>query len=128
MVDAGDTVGRTLSKEFGEEALASIEGGAAKAEAIKASVDRIFKSGGTHIYEGYVDDPRNTDNAWMETTAVNFHDETGEGFGEIPLQAGDDAGAVAWFEVKKGMPGLFASHADFIDKTIALRHKQYSSK
>ena len=30
MVDAGDTVGRTLSKEFGEEAMASIEGGAAK--------------------------------------------------------------------------------------------------
>lgn len=29
------------------------------------------------IYAGYVDDPRNTDNAWMETVAVNFHDETG---------------------------------------------------
>ena len=29
------------------------------------------------VYEGYVDDPRNTDNAWMETVAVNFHDDTG---------------------------------------------------
>ena len=29
------------------------------------------------VYRGYVDDPRNTDNAWMETVAVNFHDETG---------------------------------------------------
>ena len=29
------------------------------------------------VYKGYVDDPRNTDNAWMETVAVNFHDETG---------------------------------------------------
>lgn len=29
------------------------------------------------IYKGYVDDPRNTDNAWMETEAVNYHDETG---------------------------------------------------
>ena len=28
------------------------------------------------IYKGYVDDPRNTDNAWMETEAVNYHDET----------------------------------------------------
>lgn len=24
-----------------------------------------------------MDDPRNTDNAWMETEAVNYHDETG---------------------------------------------------
>lgn len=29
------------------------------------------------VYKGYVDDPRNTDNAWMETVAVNFHDEAG---------------------------------------------------
>lgn len=29
------------------------------------------------VYKGYVDDPRNTDNAWMETVAVNFHDDLG---------------------------------------------------
>ena len=29
------------------------------------------------IYKGYVDDSRNTDNAWMETVAYNFHDEDG---------------------------------------------------
>lgn len=29
------------------------------------------------VYQGYADDPRNTDNAWIETTAVNYHDETG---------------------------------------------------
>ena len=25
-----------------------------------------------------MDDPRNTDNAWMETVAVNFHDQDGQ--------------------------------------------------
>ena len=25
------------------------------------------------IYRGYVDDPRNTDNAWVETTCYHFH-------------------------------------------------------
>ena len=30
------------------------------------------------IYCGYVDDSRNTDNAWMETRVINYHDETGE--------------------------------------------------
>ena len=29
------------------------------------------------VYKGYSDDPRNTDNAWIETRAVNFHDEDG---------------------------------------------------
>uniref|UniRef100_A0A1I7WSK3 RRM domain-containing protein n=1 Tax=Heterorhabditis bacteriophora TaxID=37862 RepID=A0A1I7WSK3_HETBA len=28
-------------------------------------------------FRGYVDDPRNTDNAWMETIVVNFHDTIG---------------------------------------------------
>lgn len=30
------------------------------------------------IYKGYLDDQRNTDNAWVETVAMNFHDETGK--------------------------------------------------
>lgn len=32
---------------------------------------------GVELYRGYVDDPRNTDNAWMETVVVNFHDNNG---------------------------------------------------
>ena len=44
----------------------------------------------SQIYCGYADDPRNTDNAWMETTAFHFHvtDELGA---MLPLKAGDDA-------------------------------------
>ena len=30
------------------------------------------------VIRGYVDDPRNTDNAWMETVAFNFHDPSGQ--------------------------------------------------
>jgi hypothetical protein len=29
------------------------------------------------VYKGYVDYRFNTDNAWMETTAYNFHDNHG---------------------------------------------------
>lgn len=28
---------------------------------------------GLQVYEGYLDDPRNTDNAWIETVAVSIH-------------------------------------------------------
>ena len=73
----------------------------------------LFKDHGQHIYAGYVDDPRNTDNSWMETVAVNFHDEAGEAFSRVKLQAGDDAGAVSWIEINKSLL-LYASHAEFI--------------
>ncbi|KXJ18286.1 ADP-ribose pyrophosphatase, mitochondrial [Exaiptasia diaphana] len=65
------------------------------------------------IYKGYVDDPRNTDNAWMETLAVNFHDDTGKAFDRFFLQAGDDAGAVKWMEISYGLE-LYANHVEMI--------------
>lgn len=43
------------------------------------------------IYKGYVDDPRNTDNAWMETVANNFHDETGNFLGGVELKVNSEA-------------------------------------
>ena len=41
------------------------------------------------VYKGYVDDPRNTDNSWMETVAMNFHDEAGDSAGRFRLHAGE---------------------------------------
>ena len=35
-----------------------------------------------------MDDPRNTDNSWMETIAVNFHDDNGTSAGKVQLNAG----------------------------------------
>lgn len=43
------------------------------------------------VYKGYVFDPRNKDNGWTETEAVNYHDETGEVMDHLPLEAVDDA-------------------------------------
>jgi len=44
--------------------------------------------GMSQIYRGYVDDPRNTDNAWMETVAYHFHDDDGTSVGQFHLHAG----------------------------------------
>ncbi|XP_069769197.1 ADP-ribose pyrophosphatase, mitochondrial isoform X5 [Narcine bancroftii] len=65
------------------------------------------------VYKGYVDDPRNTDNAWMETVAMNFHDETGESVAKFKFQAGDDAGAVKWMDIEEQQK-LYASHTQFL--------------
>eukprot|EP00731_Ephydatia_muelleri_P023488 Em0015g1071a len=120
MVEAGDTVSATLKKEFGEEAMNSIEASEEEKKHTEELIAELFHSG-TQVYAGYVDDPRNTDNAWMETVAFNFHDETGEAFSRIKLQAGDDAGAVKWTELSKSLD-LYASHTQLVQEVVKLRN------
>jgi len=119
MVEPGDTVSRTLKKEFGEEAMNSMDASETEKIEIERHINELFK-GGTKIYAGYVDDPRNTDNSWMETVAVNFHDTTGAAFSKVKLQAGDDAGEVAWTEAHRNLQ-LYASHNHFIQEVVKLQ-------
>ncbi|KAJ1640235.1 hypothetical protein T492DRAFT_855249, partial [Pavlovales sp. CCMP2436] len=59
MVDEGEHVSQTLRREFTEET--------------SDIADPVLKQQTeAKLDEGYVDDPRNTDNAWMETTARLF--------------------------------------------------------
>lgn len=61
MVDPGEHISETVKREFREEALrGGIDG---------CKIERLF-SNGFRLYDSYVDDPRNTDNAWMETIAM----------------------------------------------------------
>ena len=75
------------------------------------------------VFKGYCDDPRNTDNAWMETVAVNYHDEDGRVFDQFNLSAGDDAGAVKWTEISREL-SLYASHSAMVKK-VAENHNAY---
>lgn len=115
MVDPGEQVSVTLKREFIEEAL----NGKIKEE----QLDDFFKNG-SEIYKGYVDDPRNTDNAWMETVAVNFHDEDGEFVGKLKFEAGDDAVGIKWVEVDKKVK-LYASHSRLIEETAQLHNAHF---
>ena len=45
MVEAGDTVSRTLKKEFGEEALNSLEAPEQEKKEIEAHINQLFQSG-----------------------------------------------------------------------------------
>ncbi|CAI2325444.1 unnamed protein product [Caenorhabditis sp. 36 PRJEB53466] len=103
MVDAGEAVSETLKREFAEEAMNGVVD--------PEGIERLW-SNGKELYRGYVDDPRNTDNAWMETVVVNFHDTTGV-LKNVELQAGDDAKALRWIRVDSKEP-LYASHTHFI--------------
>lgn len=81
---------------------------------------RWSRSGLVQVYRGYVDDPRATDNAWMETTAFHFHcpPEVGD---KLPLAAGDDAGQVMWLDVSADNDtyrNLYGAHRALIDEAV----------
>ncbi|XP_008554638.1 ADP-ribose pyrophosphatase, mitochondrial [Microplitis demolitor] len=113
MVDRNEVISTTLKREFMEEALNTLEKNSDEIETFKRSVDQLF-FGGHKIYEGYVDDPRNTDNSWIETSACNFHDENNTVVGNLPFEAGDDAANVKWIDIDKNLD-LYASHIQFLE-------------
>jgi len=114
MVDPGEVVAQTVRREFSEEA-GDLE------PAMKAKfndlTDELFASG-VQVYRGYVDDPRNTDNSWMETHALHFH--CSGTLGEmLPLKAGDDARDVTWLAIDPSEPrflSLYASHREWVER------------
>ncbi|KAI1717063.1 NUDIX domain-containing protein [Ditylenchus destructor] len=103
MVDRGENQARvTAIREFIEEALNS---------KVNSDLEEFWKHGG-QIYQGYVDDQRNTDNSWMETTAFNFHDSSNT-LDDVTFEAGDDATEVKWMTVEPGLK-VTACHRPFI--------------
>jgi len=61
MVDASENVSETVKREFEEEAMSS--------NVDKSLIEKLF-SQGHRLFASYCDDPRNTDNAWIETVAM----------------------------------------------------------
>ncbi|XP_042233569.1 ADP-ribose pyrophosphatase, mitochondrial-like [Homarus americanus] len=115
MVDPGEQVSATLLREFLEEALNSLEMTEDDKNRTEKKLKDFFKAG-EEVYRGYVDDRRNTDNAWMETVAYNFHENDQGGLlYSLNLHAGDDAQAVKWQDISSQI-NLYASHRDFIQK------------
>ncbi|XP_049741720.1 ADP-ribose pyrophosphatase, mitochondrial isoform X2 [Elephas maximus indicus] len=125
MVEPGEKISATLKREFGEEALNSLQKSNAEKRKIEEQLHQLFSQEHLVIYKGYVDDPRNTDNAWMETEAVNYHDETGEIMDNLTLEAGDDAGKVKWVDISNKLK-LYASHSQFIKLVAEKRDAHWS--
>lgn len=123
MIDPGETVSATLRREFMEEAMNSLQKDKEEMEELETSMKEFFQKG-EEIYKGYVDDPRNTDNAWVETVAQNFHDEDGKTVEQAKLTAGDDARNVKWMDIDRRL-NLYASHNEFIQRTVRKRNAHW---
>lgn len=62
------------------------------------------------VYSGYVDDPRNTDNAWMETTVIHTH-LAYELASTMRVSAGDDASDFKWVTITpESLYSFYANH------------------
>ena len=114
MVDPGELISDTLKREFCEEALNNQSMIGEEQDQIESKVNQFFEKCKTEIYKGPVKDPRNTDNAWIETVVYNFHDQDGNIVGQFNLNAGDDATAVRWINIDKNLK-LYANHVEFIE-------------
>ena len=125
----GQTIPATLKKEFFEEAL-RCESNSALTSTLQEQVEEFFDKGGEPVYTGYVDDPRNTDNSWMETECRHLHMNS-KLAAQLPLLGGDDACMAMWKDVDQELK-LYANHMDWVrkveDKMIArsrLRSRNY---
>lgn len=68
----------------------------------------------TPFYHGIVDDPRNSEDAWIETSAYLFAASS-----EQETFAGDDAIDTKWFSLDD-LPELYASHTQIVARAIDL--------
>lgn len=98
MVDAGESFRRAAARELHEEAGVKLDFGTAH-----------------EVFAGYVDDPRNTDHAWMEACAFHLHIE-----GDLVPQGGDDADDAAWRALTLDqVQHLYASHWETVARALA---------
>ncbi len=90
-------------------------------EAIKTDHEtrRMLEARARLLYEGYADDPRNTDNAWIETSAYLIPLSFAESQ-RLELSARSDAQAVDWKPLTgEFVAGLYAGHPHMA--SLALR-------
>ena len=122
MIDKGEKPEATVRREFAEEVLGVKEGEGweAKLSAQQRRVlDAVFEQGHRRVaYRGYVDDGRNTDNAWIETCAFMFDLPESVGEDELRLfKGGSDATEVRWIPARDGdeqFDKLYASHKPMV--------------
>lgn len=74
---------------------------------------------GRLVYQGLGDGPRNTDNAWIETTVYHFHLDRASSVQQQTPQAQSDAKEVKWFAVTPELiASLYANHGALVSRAL----------
>ena len=105
MQDSNECISKTVTRELKEET-----------NVILNIDNSIF------IYSGYVNDPRNTDNAWLETCVYLFIlDEFQRNTLLNTMKEGDDAKSVTLININDNderYKNLYANHKEFVDLSL----------
>ncbi len=98
-VDRGEEPLNALTRELKEETGAVVD----------------MRQGET-VYKGYVDDPRNTDNAWIETVAMHVHVSYEQSRQLISSDRKEENIVASWLDVEDEMNAgtFYASHGEFL--------------
>eukprot|EP00808_Paulinella_micropora_P004560 g1466.t1 len=127
-VDPGEAVSVTLKREFEEETLNVDEEDRA---GVRILLKNLFDPKNCRpVYEGYVDDPRNTDNSWVETTAHHFPCPPALARA-LTLSAGDDAQNAVWLEIAgtdKRYNTLYETHKMMVEKAVDAHYPGWRAK
>ena len=116
MVEPGSDVPSTLRTELTQEAVKDSE-----------VVDRLFNECRRGVvYRGHVDDFRNTDEAWMETTACWFHatDDIANAL-QLSVSDTDEIKGVAWYDIDYPT-AMYASHLSWLHTVRDCWNKEVS--
>ncbi|XP_075117251.1 transient receptor potential cation channel subfamily M member 2-like [Leptodactylus fuscus] len=81
---------------------------------------------GIEVFHGYLDDPRNTDNAWIETLAINIHFDTKESNDQFlqNLTDSDFEVSLRWQLLDHKIP-LYANEKEILQRTAEHHNVHY---
>ncbi|XP_063692912.1 transient receptor potential cation channel subfamily M member-like 2 isoform X2 [Bolinopsis microptera] len=118
----GEMLTTALKREFSEDALGGMDMESEEREHVRLMLKEHL-SLGIAVYKGYVDDPRNTDNAWVESHAINYHDGLGTSFSKFPLRASVEGESLhaEWITLDRNID-LYGNHEWILEKVCFHRH------
>ena len=123
MTDFGESISETLGRELREEALGesvTLE----QAKVFDRNFKTLFEEKGTLVYQGAVDDFRNTDTSWMSSKVkcVELTENDAEKLGwDMTLTAGDDAKEARWMDITSdNLKSMNANHGDFVARAVQM--------
>ena len=132
MVDSGDNVSQTLINEIFQEAIENDENDE-NDENVRDGIIDLFHNA-IVLYEGYVNDPRNTDNSWMETTVSGILISEEQKL-KINLRAEDtenNTDSTKWIRISQNSEdfvNLYADHKFYLLlMQSAVKGMQYNKK
>uniref|UniRef100_A0A8C2XWA3 Nudix hydrolase domain-containing protein n=1 Tax=Capra hircus TaxID=9925 RepID=A0A8C2XWA3_CAPHI len=109
MVDPGEKISATLKREFGEEALNSLQKSSAEKRELQEKLHKLF----TLLFYYY--------------KCNHYKGYVCEIMDNLALEAGDDAGKVKWMDISDKLKlYLYASHVQFIKRVAEKRDAHWS--